>query len=98
MPRHGQPGADPAQQHRAYGQRQAVAQRHAGKGEIASALGLNPYFVDGLVTQSRRYTPRTLARALERICEADAALKSSRLDDGILLERLIGGLSGGLAT
>ena len=62
------------------------------------ALGLNPYFVDGLVAQARRYSPRALARALENICEADAALKSSRLDDGILLERLIGGLAGGLAA
>ena len=70
-----------------------LSSQRAGKGEIASALGLNPYFVDGLVAQARRYSPRTLARALERICEADAALKSSRLDDGILLERLIGGLA-----
>ena len=70
-----------------------LTQQRAGKGEIASALGLNPYFVDGLVAQARRYNPRALARALERICEADAALKSSRLDDGILLERLIGGLT-----
>jgi DNA polymerase-3 subunit delta len=69
-------------------------QQRASKYDIASAIGVNPYFVEGLTSQARRLLPEALRQAFERLYEADTALKSSRVDDGILLERLVASLAG----
>ncbi len=64
----------------------------APKSEFAAALGVPPFFVDGIVEQARRVglggegAFRALHGALLR---ADRALKSSRLDEARLLERLV---------
>jgi DNA polymerase-3 subunit delta len=66
-----------------------LTEARAGKAEIASALGLNPYFIDGIVRQARRYTARGLRRAFELLYDADTMLKSSKVEDEIVVERLI---------
>ena len=62
------------------------------KGEMASALGMPPFFVDGIVDQARRVGQggegafRDLHEAL---FVADRALKSSRLDEARIMEKLV---------
>ncbi len=64
----------------------------APKSEYAAALGVPPFFVDGIVEQARRVGAggegafRSMHAALLR---ADRALKSSRLDEARLLEQLV---------
>ena len=58
-------------------------QAHGGhKMGAAQALGLPPFIVDKLVTQSRRYTPASLARAGALLATADRALKGDQLVAG----------------
>jgi DNA polymerase III subunit delta len=71
--------------------REAVAQ-NLDRDEAARRIGIPPFFVDGLLTQARRFDERTLARAFEALYGADAALKSSRAGDEVVLERLLVGL------
>jgi DNA polymerase III subunit delta len=68
--------------------RDAVAQ-HLDREEAARRIGIPPFFVDGLMTQARRFDERGLARAMEALYGADAALKSSRAGDEVVLERLL---------
>jgi DNA polymerase-3 subunit delta len=62
------------------------------RGELAAALGVPPFFVDGIVEQARRLGAggegrlRAMHEALYR---ADRALKSSRLEEPRLLEKLV---------
>jgi DNA polymerase-3 subunit delta len=63
--------------------------RGAGREEVAQALGIPPFFVEGLVKQSRRLKAGTLARTFEALYQADRALKGSRLGDELVLERLV---------
>jgi DNA polymerase-3 subunit delta len=70
----------------------ALLRARAPKAEYAAALGVPPFFVDGIVDQARRIGRggegafRALHDALYR---ADRALKSSRLDEPRLLESLV---------
>jgi DNA polymerase-3 subunit delta len=59
------------------------------KFDLAGALGIPPFFVDGLMNQARRVDPPKLARMHDALFRADKALKSSRVDDARLLEKLI---------
>ena len=68
--------------------REAAAQR-LDREEAARRIGIPPFFVDGLMTQARRFDERSLARAFEALYGADAALKSSRAGDEVVLERLL---------
>jgi DNA polymerase-3 subunit delta len=65
----------------------------AGRDEIASAIGVPPFFVDDILTPARRMSHQALARGFERLYEVDRALKSSRVDGEILLSRLVEQLS-----
>ncbi|HEY1554881.1 MAG TPA: DNA polymerase III subunit delta [Kofleriaceae bacterium] len=53
------------------------ALRDAGvsRGEWAQKLGVPPFVVDKLIAQAKRYAPRALAHATERLALADRALK-----------------------
>jgi len=70
-----------------------LAAAGAGRDEIASAVGVPPFFLDDVLTPARRMTNRTLARGFERLYQADRALKSSRVDGELLLSRLVEQLS-----
>jgi DNA polymerase-3 subunit delta len=61
----------------------------AARGEIASAVGISPYFLDDVLVPARRMSSATLARAFERLYQSDLALKSSRVDEDLLISRLV---------
>jgi len=57
--------------------------------EIARRIGVNPYFVDGLVAQSRRFAPDRYRQVFALFLSADLALKSSGAHPAALLESLV---------
>ncbi len=61
----------------------------AGSGEVARRVGVNPYFVDSLVRQARRFSSPRFRRAFELFLDTDLALKSSGAHPAPLLEKLI---------
>jgi DNA polymerase-3 subunit delta len=61
----------------------------SSKFDIAGALGIPPFFVDGLMDQARRVPEARLPKMHEALYRADRELKSSRLPDDRILERLI---------
>jgi DNA polymerase-3 subunit delta len=65
----------------------------APRGEIASAVGISPYFLDDVLVPAKRMSRATLARAFERLYQSDLALKSSRVDEELLISRLVQALA-----
>lgn len=63
--------------------------------QIAAAVGIPPFFADDVLGPARRMSEETLSRGLERLFEADRALKSSRIDGELLLSRLVQGIAEG---
>jgi DNA polymerase-3 subunit delta len=63
--------------------------RGAGRDELAQALGIPPFFVEGLVKQARKLKPGRFQRSFEVLYQADRALKGSKLGDELVLERVI---------
>ncbi len=61
----------------------------AGRDQIASAIGVPPFFLDDFLVPARRMSRQALSRGFERLYQADKALKSSRIDGEILLSRLV---------
>lgn len=59
------------------------------KADIPRLLGINPYFLDGLLAQARSFTPAQGRKIFEMMLGVDLALKSSGAHGGVLLERLI---------
>ncbi len=66
-----------------------LAASGASRQEIASGVGLNPYFLDDVLVPARRMSRAALAQAFDRLYEADVDLKSSKLDPEIALARLV---------
>ena len=66
-----------------------VGKRGAARGEIASAVGINPYFLDDILVPAKRMTRSALAGAFDRLFQADVDLKSSKLDPDVALARLV---------
>ena len=62
--------------------------RGAPPSALASAIGLPPFLVDKLARQARRFDAAALVRGHEAIKHADRSLKSSRLADVRIMERL----------
>ena len=56
---------------------------------LAQALGMPPFFVDELVTQARRFDRPTFELMHDALYRADKSLKSSKLEDDRILEKLI---------
>ena len=65
----------------------------AARGEIAGAVGISPYFLDDVLVPAKRMSRATLARAFERLYRSDLALKSSRVDEELLISRLVQALA-----
>jgi DNA polymerase-3 subunit delta len=57
--------------------------------EIPKRIGINPYFLDGLVGQARRFRPDQFRAGFELFLGIDLALKSSGAHPAALLEKLI---------
>jgi len=70
-----------------------LAAAGAARPEIAGAVGINPYFLDDVLVPARRMSRAALARAFERLYQADQALKSSRVDAELIVSRLVQGLA-----
>jgi DNA polymerase III subunit delta len=66
-----------------------LAASGAARNEIAAGVGINPYFLDDVLTPARRMSRAALERAFERLYTADVDLKSSKLDPEIALSRLV---------
>ncbi len=60
-----------------------------GRADISSRLGINPYFVDGIMAQSRLFTRSNYRVAFERFLATDLALKSGGGQPDALMERLL---------
>ncbi len=57
--------------------------------DLGRELGIAPFLVDPLVSQSKRYDIPELARAIDAALRADVRMKSTRLDHGVVLDRLL---------
>jgi DNA polymerase-3 subunit delta len=69
--------------------KELLARGRMSKFDLAQALGMPPFFVDGIEAQARRLDRAALGRMHAALYRADRALKSSRLDDARILEQLI---------
>lgn len=63
--------------------------QNADRAEIASSLGVPPFFLDEILGPARRMSLLALTRAIERLHATDRALKSSRVDGELLMSRLV---------
>ena len=70
-----------------------LAASGASRGDIAGAVGINPYFLDDVLVPARRMSRAALERAFERLYRADVDLKSSRVDPELALSRLVQALT-----
>jgi DNA polymerase-3 subunit delta len=61
----------------------------ASRGDIAAAVGINPYFLDDVLVPARRMSRAALERAFERLYQADLGLKTARLEPELTLSRLV---------
>lgn len=57
--------------------------------ELARRVKINPYFLDGLMVQTRQFSGGQLRRAFDLFLETDLALKSSGAHPSALLEQVI---------
>jgi len=65
------------------------------RSEMAKRLRINPYFLDGLIAQAKRFDSLEFRRALAACLEVDLSLKSSGGHPHALMERLVLDLVGG---
>ena len=68
---------------------QELAGRGVPRGEIAGATGVPAFFLDEILGPARRMSASALRRGFERLYQADLQLKSSRIDDELLVTRLV---------
>jgi DNA polymerase-3 subunit delta len=66
-----------------------LASSGLAKKEIASQVGIHPYFVNDMLRQSERFGPSTLRRTHQTLCDLDRELKSSRVNGATLLDRAV---------
>jgi len=71
----------------------ALAASGASRGDIASAVGINPYFLDDVLVPAKRMSRAALERALERLYQADLLVKTSRVEPELQLSRLVQALA-----
>lgn len=57
--------------------------------QISKTVGINPYFLQGIVRQAKNYTISELRRIFGRILKVDLALKTGRGKHNLLLEMLL---------
>ena len=70
-----------------------LAAAGASRGDIASAVGISPYFLDDVLVPAKRMSRAALERALERLYQADLAVKTSRVEPELQLSRLVQALA-----
>jgi DNA polymerase III subunit delta len=70
-----------------------LAASGASRGDIASGVGINPYFLDDIMIPARRMSRAALERGFEWLYQADLALKTSRVEPELALSRLVQALA-----
>ena len=60
-----------------------------GRAELASRIGISPYFVRSTMECASRYSPSELREAIRDVVETDEAVKSGRIQDRLAVELLI---------
>lgn len=86
-----------ARHFRQLAQYQELATARAPQGEMMRVLGVPPFVLDKLAPQARRFPAGAFGRAFALLSKADQDLKSNvkaALGERIVLERLVGALSG----
>ena len=68
---------------------QAALRRRLDKKETAKAAGMSPFFVERYRAYAKRFSASQLRRAMMLALETDRRLKSSRLSDRVLLEKMV---------
>lgn len=71
----------------------ALLEQGRGRKEIAGGVGVNPYFVDGLISQARQFRDSQYEEWFELFLDADWKLKSSGGNPRAILENLVMKLS-----
>lgn len=66
-----------------------LQRQNAPRGELAKAVGVNPYFLDGLLRQAQKYSPEQMPAVFTVLLETDLALKSSGAHPEALLEQAV---------
>ena len=66
-----------------------MSSQRVGKDAIAKQIGVPAFFVGDIINQGNRIGQKTLRRMHRALFEADRAIKSSRLSDAVILERLV---------
>lgn len=61
----------------------------AQRNTLPRSLGVNPYFLDGILAQSRQFSDAECRRAFDVFLEADMALKSSGAHAAAILEKVL---------
>ena len=65
-----------------------------GRQDISKRIGVNPYFIDGLLSQARLFNHKQYRRSFELLLATDIALKSTGSNPGAMLEELLLDISG----
>lgn len=60
-----------------------------GRKDISRRIGVNPYFIDGLIKQARYFEARHFRFVFEKLLAADLALKSTGNKPDVVLEQLL---------
>lgn len=63
--------------------------QHVPTQEIARRIGANPYFLDAILAQARRFSPLRYRQAFEMFLQTDLALKSSGAHPVVNMENLL---------
>jgi DNA polymerase III subunit delta len=61
----------------------------AGAKDLPAKVGVNPYFIQGLIAQARHFPPQRFRLIFEEFLEADLALKSSGAHPSAILGGLV---------
>ncbi|ABA88661.1 DNA polymerase III, delta subunit [Syntrophotalea carbinolica DSM 2380] len=66
-----------------------LLQQRVAEKDMARRIGINPYFVSGLVAQARRFPGHGFRGIFEALLETDLALKSTGSSPSVVLESLV---------
>ena len=68
---------------------QELMMKNVAEGQIASALGISPFFAKDYLSAAKRFPGHHLTQCFGSLMEADEMLKSSRMDHAIIMTLLI---------
>ncbi|PIR16562.1 MAG: DNA polymerase III subunit delta [Deltaproteobacteria bacterium CG11_big_fil_rev_8_21_14_0_20_49_13] len=69
--------------------KEATMGKYVDRASLPKLLGVNPFFVDKYVAQSKMYQWRELKKTFKRLYQTDKLLKSSKLPKETILERCV---------